>query len=75
MDKQTYQSDERITLNINTDTFGEKSFAEILTIDSNSHLIENFGISKPNSTMSLSNKYQKDGAYWAETAQSHYRRF
>jgi hypothetical protein len=66
MNKQAYQTDERIALNINTYTFSEKSFAEILTIDSNSHLIENFGISKPNSTVSLSNKYQKDGTYWAE---------
>jgi hypothetical protein len=65
-DKQTYQPGERITLNINTDAFGEKSFAEILTIDSNSHLIENFGISKTNSTIPLSNKYQKNGTYWAE---------
>jgi hypothetical protein len=66
MDKQTYQSDEMITLNINTDTFGEKSFAEILTIDSNSHLIENFGVSKSNSTVPLSDKYKNDGTYWAE---------
>jgi hypothetical protein len=66
MDKQTYQPDEKIKLNINTNTFGQKSFAEILAIDSNNHLIENFGISKANSTISLSIKYQKDGVYWAE---------
>jgi len=66
MNKQTYQLDERIVLNINTNTFGEKSFAEILTIDSNSHLIENFGVSKSNSTVSLGDKYKNDGTYWAE---------
>ncbi len=66
MDKQTYQPDERIMLNINTDTFNEKSFAEILTIDSNSHIIENFGVSKSNFTVPLSDKYKNDGTYWAE---------
>ena len=66
MNKQSYQPNEAITLNINTDGFAANSFAEILVIDSNNHLIENFGISKSNSTVSLSNKYQKDGNYWAE---------
>ena len=66
MAKQTYQSYERIMLNINTYTFNEKSFAEILVIDSDSHLIENFGIFKSNSTVPLSDKYQKDETYWAE---------
>lgn len=66
MNTQSYQSDERIMLNINTDTFNGKSIAEILVIDSDNHLIDNFGISKLNSTISLSDKYQKDGTYWTE---------
>lgn len=66
MIKQSYQSNEKIMLDINTDTFNGKSIAGILVIDSDNHLIENFGISKSNSTVPLSDKYQKDGAYWAE---------
>lgn len=65
-DKQTYLPSENIKLSVNTNLFSEKSFAEILIIDSNNHLIENFGISKSNSTIPLSDKYQKNGTYWAE---------
>jgi hypothetical protein len=66
MNKMTYQSSEKITLNINTDAFSEKSFAEILVIDSDNHLIENFGITRSNSTVLLSDKYEKNGTYWTE---------
>jgi hypothetical protein len=65
-DKQWYQPGEKIILNINTDTFGEKSFAEIIVIDSNNTMLENMGISKTNSTISLNGKYQRDGKYLAE---------
>ena len=64
--KQTYLPSEKITLNINTDSYTEKSFAEILVIDSENHLKENFGISKSNATISLAGNYQKNGTYWAE---------
>lgn len=66
MNKQSYQPNEKIILNINTEPFNRKSIAEILVIDSDNHLIDNFGVSKGNSTVSLSNKYQRDGTYWAE---------
>jgi len=65
-DKKSYQPDESIILDINTSTFTEKSFAEILVIDSNNTMIENFGISGLNSTILLSDKYQKNGKYIAE---------
>jgi hypothetical protein len=65
-DKQSYQPDQRIILNINTDLFGVKSFAEILVIDSNNTMMENFGVSKSNSIVQLSNIYQKNGKYLAE---------
>ncbi len=61
--KQVYQSGEKITLNINTDTFGERSFAEIIVIDSNNTMIENIGISKTNSTIPLDGVYQNNGQY------------
>lgn len=64
--KQSYQSNEQIMLDINTGAFNAKSIAEILVIDSDNHLMDNFGISKSNSTIVLNNKYQKDGTYWAE---------
>ena len=66
MSKQSYQPNEAITLNINTNGFSDKSIAEILVIDSNNHLMENFGISKSNSTIPLSNAYQNHEKYWAE---------
>jgi len=65
-DKKSYQPDESIILDINTSTFTEKSFADILVIDSNNTMIENFGISGLNSTILLSDKYQKNGKYIAE---------
>lgn len=65
-DKQSYEPGQIITLNINTDVFDRKSFAEILVIDSNNTLIENFGVSKSNSTVLLSDNYQKNGKYLAE---------
>lgn len=66
MSKQSYQPGEDITLNINTDGFSNRSIAEILMIDSDNHLMENFGISKSNSTIPLSNMYQNNKKYWAE---------
>lgn len=66
MDKQTYLPNEKITLKINTDAFSEKSFAEILVIDSENHLKENAGISRSNSTIPLVSNYQKNETYWAE---------
>ncbi len=65
-DKQSYQPGEKITLDINTSTFGENSFAEILVIDSNNTMIENLGVYKSNSTISFDNMYQKNGNYLAE---------
>lgn len=65
-DKKSYKPGENIILDINTSAFTEKSFAEILVIDSNNTMIENFGISGLNSTILLSDKYQKNGEYVAE---------
>lgn len=65
-DKKSYYPNEKIVLDINTGTFTEKSFVEILVVDSNNTMIENFGVSKSNSTISLSDKYQKNGEYLAE---------
>ena len=65
-DKQSYQPGERITLDINTDTFDEKSFAEIIVIDSNNTMMENIGVYKTNSTISLDGMNQKNGRYLAE---------
>src|SRR5574340_54327 len=65
-DKKLYHPNENILLDIDTRTFTEKSFAEILVIDSNNTMIENFGVSKLNSTILLSDKYQKNGTYIAE---------
>ncbi|MGI0018020.1 MAG: hypothetical protein ACREA1_04885 [Nitrosotalea sp.] len=64
--KQSYQPGEKITLNLNTSTFGQNSFAEIIVIDSNNTMIENIGISKTNSTISLDGKYQENKKYLAE---------
>lgn len=66
IDGQSYTLDHVITLNIDTSTFGKKSFAEILVIDSNNTMIENFGISKSNSTVQLNGNYHKNAKYWAE---------
>ncbi len=63
--KQSYQPGEEITLNVNTDSFDDKSVAEILVIDSNNTMIGDFGISKSNSTISLGSTYQ-NGKYLAE---------
>ncbi|HEX5458024.1 MAG TPA: hypothetical protein VFX64_06520 [Candidatus Nitrosotalea sp.] len=65
-DKQWYQPGERVVLNLDTNTFGEKSFAEIIIIDSNNTMVANIGISKTNSTISLDGKYQKNEKYLAE---------
>ncbi len=65
MSKQSYQLGDEITLNVNMDTFDDKSVAEILVIDSNNTMIDNFGISKSNSAISLGNTYQ-NGKYLAE---------
>ncbi len=66
MSKQSYQPGEQITLKADTSAFDDKSYAEILVIDSNNTMIENFGISKSNSTIPLGNTYQKKGEYLAE---------
>ncbi|MDE1814321.1 MAG: hypothetical protein KGI05_06620 [Thaumarchaeota archaeon] len=66
MSKQSYQPGEEITLNVNTDMFDDKSFAEILVIDSNNTMVDNFGILKSNSTIPLGNTYQKNEKYLAE---------
>ncbi len=66
MSKQSYQPGEEITLNVNTDMFNDKSFAEILVIDSNNTMVDNFGISKSNSTIPLGDTYQKNGKYLVE---------
>lgn len=63
--KQSYQPGDEITLNVNTDSFDDKSTAEILVIDSNNTMIDNFGITKSNSAISLGNAY-KNGSYLAE---------
>ncbi len=65
MSKQSYQLDEAITLNVNTNLFDNNSVAEILVIDSNNTMIDNFGISKSNSAISLGNTY-KNGKYLVE---------
>jgi hypothetical protein len=66
INKIRYQPSEKITLDINTRSFNERSFVEILVIDSDNHLIENFGISKSNSTIPLDINQQKNGPYWIE---------
>ncbi len=65
MSKQSYQPGEEMTLDINTDSFDTNSVAEILVIDSNNTMVDNFGISKSNSAISLGNAY-KNGTYLAE---------
>jgi len=65
-DKKSYKPGENIILDMNTGAFTEKPFGEILVIDSNNTMIENFGISGLNSTILSSDKYQKNGEYVAE---------
>lgn len=65
-DKKVYQPGEDIILDINTIGLGEKSFAEILVIDSNNTMIDNFGVTGSNSTILSGDKYQKNGKYTAE---------
>ncbi len=65
-DKQNYLPSEKITLSIDTYDFGSQSVGEVLVIDSDNHLIDNFGISQSNSTLYLNDRYQKNGKYWAE---------
>ena len=64
--KQSYQPNESIILHINTDDFSSRSFAAILVVDSDNHLIGNFGISKSNSTIPINYPYQNNEKYWVE---------
>ncbi|MDE1769039.1 MAG: hypothetical protein KGI28_00615 [Thaumarchaeota archaeon] len=66
LDKQSFLPDESITLHTNTDSFSDKSFAEILVVDADNHLIGNFGISKLNSTIPLNYPYENNKKYWVE---------
>lgn len=63
--KSSYMPGEKITLDLNTNTFGERSFVEILVISSNDTMIENIVAYKTNSTIYLDGNYQ-NGKYLAE---------
>lgn len=63
--KSSYMPGEKITLDLNTNTFDQKSFVEILVISSNDTMIENSVAFKTNSTIYLNGNYQ-NGKYLAE---------
>lgn len=63
--KPSYMLGEKVTLDLDTNTFGEKSFVEILVIGSNNTMMENIAAFKTNSTIYLNGNYQ-DGRYLAE---------
>lgn len=65
-DKQNYQTSDRVKLLIDTSNFANQTMGAVIVIDSENHLIDDFSVSKSNSTLYLNDRYQHDGKYWAE---------
>ena len=65
-DKQNYQSSDKIKLLIDTSGFDNQTVGAVIVIDSQNHLIDDYSISKSNSTLYLNDRYHNDGKYWAE---------
>ena len=65
--KASYLPDDQIKISIDTSKFTNSTFGALLIIDSNSKLVDNIVISKSNSTVHLSDKYNNsEGKYWVE---------
>ena len=65
--KASYSPDDQIKISIDTSKFTNSTFGALLIIDSNSKLVDNIAISKSNSTVHLSDKYNNsEGKYWVE---------
>jgi len=65
--KPSYSVDDRIKISIDTSKFTNSTFGALLIIDSSSKLADDIFISKSNSTVYLSDKYNNaKGKYWIE---------
>ncbi|HUL51730.1 MAG TPA: hypothetical protein VLT10_00485 [Verrucomicrobiae bacterium] len=65
--KPSYLQDDRIKISIDTSKFTNDTFGALLIIDSSSKLDDDMAISKSNSTIYLSDKYNSEkGKYWIE---------
>jgi hypothetical protein len=65
--KPAYLPDDQIKISIDTSKFTNSTFGALLIIDSSSKLVDNIAISKSNSTVHLSDKYNNSaGKYWVE---------
>ncbi len=65
--KPSYSADDRIKISVDTSKFTNGTFGGLLIVDSTSKLADDFAISKSNSTIYLSDKYNNaKGKYWIE---------